>query len=59
LFGPNLLAEYELVRDDLGLDDATLAAIARTSIDASGAPEELKVQARNGIDAWYAEAPEL
>jgi adenosine deaminase len=59
LFGPNLLAEYELVRDGLGLDDATLAAIARTSIDASGAPDALKVLARNGIDAWYAEAPEL
>jgi adenosine deaminase len=59
LFGPNLLAEYELVRDELGLDDAALAAVARTSIDASGAPEELKVLARNGIEAWYAEAPEL
>ncbi len=39
LFGPNLLEEYELVRNTLGLDDATLAHIATCSIDASGAPD--------------------
>ncbi len=52
LFGPGLLDEYELVRGRLGLDDAALARIARTSIDASAAPEELKARARAGIDAW-------
>ena len=52
LFGPNLLAEYELARSDLGLDDATLAHVARCSIDASGAPDDLKAAARAGIDRW-------
>jgi adenosine deaminase len=54
LFGPGLLQEYELVRDRLGLDDATLADIARSSIDASGAPEDVKSHARPAIDAWLA-----
>ena len=48
LFGPNLLEEYELVRSTLGLDDATLAHIATCSIDASGAPADLKQRARSG-----------
>jgi adenosine deaminase len=54
LFGPGLLAEYELVRSELGLDDAALAHVARCSIDGSGAPEELKTSARASIDAWLA-----
>jgi adenosine deaminase len=54
LFGPGLLAEYELARDTFALDDAALAAIARTSIEASGAPEALKRDALTGIDAWLA-----
>jgi adenosine deaminase len=52
LFGQGLLDEYELVRSGLGLDDAALAGIARTSIDASAAPEDLKARARAGIDGW-------
>jgi adenosine deaminase len=52
LFGPNLLAEYELVRTELGFDDTTMAHIARCSIDAAGAPETLKAAARAGIDDW-------
>jgi adenosine deaminase len=55
LFGPNLLEEYELVRTTMGLDDATLAHVATCSIDASGAPEELKRTARAGIAAWLAD----
>jgi adenosine deaminase len=49
-----LLAEYELARDRFGLDDAALAAIARASIEASGAPAALKRDAGAGIDAWLA-----
>jgi len=49
-----LLDEYVLARARLGLSDEQLAAIARTSIDASGAPDSLKVSARAGIDAWLA-----
>lgn len=52
LFGTGLLAEWELVRDAFGLDDAAMAAIARTSIAASGAPQERKGAALAGIDAW-------
>lgn len=54
LFGPNLLAEYELARTSLELDDATLAHIATCSVDASGAPADLKQRARAGIAAWLA-----
>jgi adenosine deaminase len=54
LFGPGLLAEYELARDTFDLDDAALAGIARASIEASGAPTALKRDALAGIDAWLA-----
>lgn len=54
LFGPGLLDEYRLCRDELGLDDATLARIAHCSIDASGAPDHLKFTAGHSIDAWLA-----
>jgi adenosine deaminase len=57
LFGPGLLAEYELARDTFGLDDAALAAIARTSIEASGAPDGLKRDALAGVGAWLATPP--
>jgi adenosine deaminase len=56
LFGPNLLEEYELVRTGMGLDDATLAHVATCSIDASGAPADLKRRARAGIATWLATA---
>ena len=54
LFGPHLLEEYGLCRDELGFDDARMAAIARHSIDHSGAPESVKADARAGVDAWLA-----
>jgi adenosine deaminase len=52
LFGPNLLAEYELCRDGLALADVDLAAVALASIAASGAPEALKKEALAAIDRW-------
>jgi adenosine deaminase len=52
LFGPGLLEEYELCRSELGLDDDRLAFLARCSIEASGAPREIKVEALAGIDRW-------
>ncbi|HZQ56781.1 MAG TPA: hypothetical protein VFA84_02025, partial [Acidimicrobiales bacterium] len=52
--GVGLLAEYEVARDQLGLSDADLAGIARASIDASGAPADVKASANAGIDAWLA-----
>lgn len=53
-FGPNLLEEYELGREGLGLDDDALAGCARASIASSGAPADLKARAIAGIDAWLA-----
>ncbi|MDQ6697603.1 MAG: adenosine deaminase [Actinomycetota bacterium] len=54
LFGPQLLEEYQLCRDQLGFDDARMAHIARCSIDHSGAPLELKRRASARIDEWIA-----
>jgi adenosine deaminase len=53
-FGASLLDEYELCRDRLGLTDEHLAAVARASIDASGAPPALKSTTGAGIDTWLA-----
>ena len=56
LFGPGLLDEYELCRRAFGFDDATMAAIARTSIEAGGAPDSVKSAGLAGVDAWLAGA---
>jgi adenosine deaminase len=52
LFGPGLLEEYDLCRAELGLDDDALAAVARASVEASGAPADLKARAIAGIATW-------
>jgi adenosine deaminase len=54
LFGPSMLQEYELCRDELGLSDAQLADVARSSIECGNAPAPVKAQALAGIDAWLA-----
>ncbi|MFV0308155.1 MAG: adenosine deaminase [Desertimonas sp.] len=54
LFGVGVLDEYELARTSLDLSDPQLAAIARASIDHSGASDDVKTGARAGIDAWLA-----
>ena len=54
LFGPHLLEEYQLCRDQFGFDDERMAHVARCSIDHSGAPTDLKKRAEAGIDAWLA-----
>jgi adenosine deaminase len=56
-FGSGLLAEYELSRTTLGLDDSALARIAAASIRHSGAPPSLKARAHEGIEAWLGAAP--
>lgn len=55
LFGAGLLEEYEAVRGAFALDQAAMAAIARTSITASGAPDERKRTALAGVDGWLHE----
>jgi adenosine deaminase len=52
LFGPGLLAEYELVRDTMGLPDERLAQLARSSLVASGAPNTLIAQALTQVQEW-------
>jgi adenosine deaminase len=54
LFGPGLLEEYQLCRDTLGLDDHSLASLARSSLECSGAPRDLVADAVKGVDAWLA-----
>ena len=55
LFGSGLLDEYEIARAAMGLADPELAAVARTSIEASGAPRDLADHALKRIDAWLDE----
>jgi adenosine deaminase len=52
LFGPGLLAEYELVRDTMGLSDEQLAQLARSSLVGSGAPPELIADAADQVEDW-------
>ena len=52
LFDVDLVDEYETCRNVLRLDDGQLAACARTSIEYSGAPEDLKRSALVGVDTW-------
>lgn len=54
LFGPGLLEEYELVRAEMGLPDEDLAAMARASLEASGAPDAYRATAVAQVDAWLA-----
>jgi adenosine deaminase len=52
LFGVGILDEYEVCREAFGFDDETLASIARTSILAGGAPDDVVQRSLAGIEAW-------
>jgi adenosine deaminase len=52
LFGSRLHAQYAAVRAAHDLDDATLAALARMSVEASCAPDWLKTELAREIDDW-------
>ena len=56
LFGPRLAAQYALARDTHGLDDATLAELARMSIRGSSAPDDVAKAALAGVDLWISSA---
>lgn len=56
LFGPGLLAEYELVRESMGLTDEQLAQLARSSLVGSGAPRELMAESVDGVEEWLTRA---
>jgi adenosine deaminase len=57
LFGSRLAAQYDLARDALGFTDVELADLARGSLRASRAPQDLRAKALADVDAWL-ETPE-
>ena len=52
LFGSRLTDQYALAREFQGFDDDGLADLARSSVEASFAPDSIKRQLMTGIDAW-------
>lgn len=54
LFGSRLADQYEIARSVHGFDDDALAGLARSSIEGSRAPQEIKSSALADIDAWLA-----
>lgn len=57
LFGSRLTDQYVIAREVHGFDDLALAALARTSVEASYAPAPHKRQMLDGIEAWLATPP--
>jgi len=56
MFATDLNAEYAIAADLLGLDEHGVADLARTAIDASFAPDEVKTSVRAEIDTYVASA---
>jgi adenosine deaminase len=54
LFAAGLADQYRIARDVLGLSDADLAGLARESIRASAAPDQVKQASVRKVDAWLA-----
>ena len=54
LFRSGLLEQYAAVRDQQGLPDGALAALAVDAVRGSAAPDELKGELLAGIDDWLA-----
>lgn len=52
LFGPRLTAQYEHARTVHGFSDDEIAALARSSVDASYASPAARARMLDGIDAW-------
>jgi adenosine deaminase len=52
LFGSRLLDQYEIARTVHGFSDVELAALARSSVDGSAAPSNVREQLLAGIDEW-------
>jgi adenosine deaminase len=57
IFGSRLADQYASARADHGLDDEALAGLARASLEASAAPDEVRRAAGADIDAWLAREP--
>ncbi len=54
LFRSGLLDQYAAVRDQQGLPDGALAGLASDAVRGSAAPDALKRELLDGIDAWLA-----
>lgn len=54
LFGPRLVAQYQVARELHGFDDVRLADLARNSIAVSRAPDGVKRRLLDGVDSWLA-----
>jgi adenosine deaminase len=52
LFGPRLAAQYAVAREEHGFDDEELATLARSSVQVSRAPADVRAGLLAGIDAW-------
>ncbi|MEL6965184.1 MAG: adenosine deaminase [Pseudomonadota bacterium] len=52
LFGPDLVDEFVLCREQMGMDDEQLAAMARNSFTYSGAPMPVRQAGLAAVDAW-------
>jgi adenosine deaminase len=55
LFGSRLAAQYDLARDVLGFCDDELADLARASLRASRAPDDVVARGLSDIDAWLSD----
>ncbi|KUH38025.1 MULTISPECIES: adenosine deaminase [Streptomyces] len=55
LFGARLADQYEFARHHHGFTDAELAELARQSIRASAAPEDVRAKLLSGVDTWLTE----
>ncbi|EYT84547.1 adenosine deaminase [Streptomyces andamanensis] len=54
LFGSRLAAQYDFARRHHGFTDAELAELARQSIRASAAPQDVRAKLLSGVDDWLA-----
>ncbi len=52
IFGARLTEQYELARSVHGCSDAELAGLARGSVTASRAPDQVRDRLLAGVDAW-------
>ncbi|MER6978679.1 adenosine deaminase [Streptomyces carpinensis] len=52
LFGSRLAAQYDIARRHHAFTDAELAELARQSIRASAAPEDVRTKLLSGVDDW-------
>lgn len=52
LLGASLVGEYQMCRQAFGWSDDVIRSVARTSIEASFAPEHLKANLRSALGHW-------